>query len=191
MAVFDNALVFILAREGGYANNPADPGGATMKGITQRVYDDYRDRAGNPRRPVRQIADEEVASIYKRQYWVDGRCEEIAQSHPKVALCHMDCAVNSGISQAARLLQRAIGGVDVDGIIGPKTLGALRAQYEPDVLARYLDLRAEFYRSLGANRPTLNQFVPGWLARLRHVARATDMPIAVAFAESEARVVVA
>jgi len=183
MSAFETALPFILAREGGYANNPADPGGATMRGITQRVYDGFRDRAGLPRQHVRQISDDEVATIYRRQYWNEGKCNEITETHPHVALCHMDCAVNSGISQAARLLQRAIGNVVVDGIIGPKTLAALRQCDEALLLARYLDLRAGFYKNLVVNRPPLGQFLPGWLARLRHVANETGAPITVAFSK--------
>ena len=68
-AAFQASLPFILRWEGGYVNHPADPGGATNKGVTQRVYDDWRVRRGMPARDVRQITDGEVHAIYEAGYW--------------------------------------------------------------------------------------------------------------------------
>ena len=64
-AAFEASLPFILRWEGGYVNHPNDPGGATNKGVTQRVYDDWRGKKGLARRTVKQIEDAEVHAIYK------------------------------------------------------------------------------------------------------------------------------
>ena len=69
---FDEALKRVLVHEGGYVDHPADPGGATMKGVTQRVYDAFRRRQGVVSRPVALIESVELKAIYRRQYWT--RC---------------------------------------------------------------------------------------------------------------------
>ena len=64
---FDKCLTRTLVHEGGWSNHPKDPGGATMRGVIQRVYDGYRDRKGLGRRSVRQITDDELKEIYRRR----------------------------------------------------------------------------------------------------------------------------
>ncbi|HEX6053459.1 MAG TPA: glycosyl hydrolase 108 family protein, partial [Gemmatimonadaceae bacterium] len=86
-------LAFILDREGGYVNDPADPGGATNFGVTQAVFSAWLAKAGLPPRPVRDITRDEVRAIYERNYWRDGKCEEIHETHPMLALAHMDACV--------------------------------------------------------------------------------------------------
>ncbi len=61
------ALKRVLASEGGYSNHPEDPGGPTMKGVTQKVYDAYRERAGKARQSVRNISAAELQAIYRDQ----------------------------------------------------------------------------------------------------------------------------
>ncbi len=64
-SAFAAALPFILRWEGGYVNDPDDPGGATNKGVTQRIYDDWRKRQGLPPRDVRQLEEAELQAIYE------------------------------------------------------------------------------------------------------------------------------
>lgn len=59
----------MLAREGGYSNHPADPGGPTMKGVTQRVYDGYRKGKGLATQSAKGITTDELNAIYDHQYW--------------------------------------------------------------------------------------------------------------------------
>lgn len=66
---FENALTFELKEEGGYVDNPHDPGGATNFGVTQRTYDVWRTRQGLPLQSVQLITQDEVAAIYKEMYW--------------------------------------------------------------------------------------------------------------------------
>ena len=183
-ATFMKALQFVLAREGGFANNPNDPGGRTMKGVTQRTYDAWRRSHRLGPGDVREISDDELVAIYLRNYWQEARCDLVAESHPRVALCLFDDAVNCGVRTAGRHLQDAIGASPVDGWIGPVTLSTLRRTPEQYALERMLDRRARYYKAIVAQRPKSAEFLYGWLARLRHVARATGAPIAPAFARA-------
>jgi len=72
------ALKFTLRWEGGYVNHPADPGGATNKGVTKKVYDAYRAGKGLGRNDVRNITDDEVHDIYKHGYWAKAKCPSLA-----------------------------------------------------------------------------------------------------------------
>lgn len=178
----DDTLAFILQEEGGYVNNPADPGGATNMGVTQAVYSAWLASQGEPAHPVRGITRDEVYRIYDTRYWRDSRAASFADTHPKLALAHMDAAVNHGIVQAAKFLQRAVHAKD-DGVIGQATLTAIRESDEARAIGRYLTQRAAFYRMLCERRPASKQFLYGWLARLRHVARHVGVPITSEFAK--------
>ena len=78
-AAFNASLPFILRWEGGFVDHPADPGGRTNKGVTQRVYDAWRRRQGLPQRDVKLIEDGEVHTIYESGYWIPPRCDLLAQ----------------------------------------------------------------------------------------------------------------
>jgi lysozyme family protein len=182
-ALFQTALVTILVNEGGYANNPHDPGGATNYGITQGTFDAWR--SGEPPQPVRWITMDVVADIYRASYWRDGRCDAIAATHHGAALAVFDATVNCGLRPAAQQFQRALGVTD-DGIIGSGTLAALEAQDDRTLTTAILEQRAAFYRRLVAHRPTSAEFLDGWLARLRRVARASGATITAAFAKAAA-----
>jgi lysozyme family protein len=177
-APFVHALAFVLAREGGYADDPTDPGGETNYGITQGTYSAYYASRGlaPPAHTVRDIPMDDVVAIYWRNYWQDGHCAQFAAARPRLALAHFDGAVNMGIIQAARCLQRALG-VIVDGAIGPDTLRAIETADEPATIERLLVERARVYREIVAHRPASRRFLSGWLARLRWVARACAVPI--------------
>lgn len=133
------ALELVLVHEGGFSNHPADPGGATMKGVIQRVYDAFRQRKGQPPRSVKQLAEDELQEIYRQLYWnkIDG--DELPAG---IDYCVFDGAVNSGPHQSALWLQRAINKVlgkkmlVVDGNIGPATLAATE---EASILSAQLD----------------------------------------------------
>lgn len=162
MSVFDRALELVLGHEGGFADDPDDPGGATMRGVTQATYDRFRDRKDLPRRHVREIDDWEVRAIY-RDYWEGAHCDALP---PAVAVAHFDMAINAGPRQAVKTLQRAVG-VDVDGIFGPVTLAA--TEDRADLLDDYLFARLDFYVDLAVARPRLRKFLPSWVRRCLHL----------------------
>jgi len=103
---YEHCLKLTLVYEGGWSNHPADPGGATMKGVTQRVYDDYRRRQGLPSQSVRSLSDTELRAIYRRGYWdaVSG------DTLPAGLDCSVfDLAVNSGPGRAMSFLRATSG----------------------------------------------------------------------------------
>lgn len=169
--MFEQALSFVLAREGGYVDHPLDKGGATNKGITQATFDSWRSRLRLHTSPVKDITPTEVEAIYRRHYWIDGRCDDISDIRPVTAIAHFDACVNHGLSRAAKMLQEAIGTVKVDGSIGPQTLGALAEMSDYDLARRYLEVRYRFYHSIVRNSPSQKVFLNGWMSRIRHLAK--------------------
>lgn len=158
------ALRQVLVHEGGYVNHPADPGGATNQGVTQRVYDAYRTRKGLKPQSVRGISPDEVATIYKRQYWDAVKGDDLPAG---LDYAVFDYAVNSGPKQAILDLQRVLG-VTADGIIGNVTLAAIS---DADAFAVIDDLcarRMAFLRRL-KHWPTFGR---GWSHRVADVAEA-------------------
>lgn len=164
MPEFERSLAKVLQSEGGYVNHPQDPGGATNRGVTQAVYDAYRDRKGLQRQSVRAIADTEVHEIYRASYWDLARCSELP---PGVSYVVFDGAVNSGVKQSVRWLQRALAVRD-DGVIGPTTIAAAKSVPAGQLIDAILARRLEFLRKL----KTWPTFGRGWTSRLNDV-RAT------------------
>lgn len=174
--MFDRALEFVLAREGGKVDDPKDRGGRTAYGITQRTYDAYR--AGKPSRDVWDIPPLDVLRIYRRSYWDAVRGDVLAAASPDVALCVFDCAVNSGPGTAIKQLQTALG-VEADGAFGPVTETAVVAaagQGYPRLLAKLLAGRDAFYRRLVAQRPEQGRFLQGWLNRVNELREVVGLP---------------
>jgi lysozyme family protein len=159
---FPNCLAFVLKAEGGFNDDPADPGGATNKGVTQRVYDAYRTKNGLPTQSVELIEDGEVSDIYKSEYWEPTSCDQLPAG---VDLCVFDFAVNAGDTRSEETLQQALE-VTVDGQIGPQTITAAQAA-DPLALANHmLDLRKAFYQALVVRKPADAKFLNGWLNRV-------------------------
>lgn len=149
---FANALDFVLAYEGGYVNDPADPGGETNFGISRRAY---------PQEDIRGMTRERAAEIYRRDYWDACRCDELP---PLMAVAVFDCAVNQGVRRAVRLYQ-AVLRVQPDGVMGPQTIAQARAAGDRP-LGLFLAERATAYATLVAHRPESMRFCRGWMRRL-------------------------
>ncbi|GJD74511.1 glycoside hydrolase family 108 protein [Methylobacterium sp. J-043] len=159
---YQDAITRVLVHEGGYVNDPRDPGGATMKGVTQRTFDGYLKRNGKPSRPVRSITQAELGAVYRRQYWDAVKGDELPEGIDYVLF---DGAVNSGPGQSIKWLQRALG-VRVDGVIGEATVQAAEAYPDHDALvAAILERRLAFLKSLR----TWKAFGKGWGRRVVEV----------------------
>lgn len=169
---FQTALPFILRWEGGYVNHPNDPGGATNKGVTQKVYDGWRQARGLALRDVRKLTQRELQAIYEAGYWVPPRCPQLPGP---LNLVQFDTAVNMGVGRAVRMLQAAVG-AGVDGAFGPATQRCVDQADLGTALQSYCALRETFYRDLAARNAKLQVFLKGWLNRLNALRREIGLP---------------
>ena len=136
---FDTSFDLLMTHEGGYSDHKADPGGETMLGITKGVA-----VANGYDGPMAKLPEEVAKKIYKDQYWNKVKADEL----PEALKFHVfDAAVNSGTTQAIKLLQRAVGAAE-DGLLGPATLKAVNAVEGSVVAARYTGERLRFMTSL-------------------------------------------
>lgn len=162
---------FILKWEGGFVDDPADRGGRTNKGVTQKVYDAWRADAGKPAQDVKLITDAEVNAIYEQRYWRPARCESLRR---KLDLVQFDTAVNMGTSRAVKILQTAVG-ASADGQFGPATQKACDACDVGTALIKYCEVREGLYRRF-AQAPGQAKFLKGWLNRLNDLRREAGLP---------------
>jgi len=156
---FDECLPVILQFEGGYIDDHVDHGGVTNKGITQRTYDAWH---GSPFLDVKDITDDEVATIYKENYWTE---------LPRLLdLCVFDAAVQHGKGKAIKFLQELIGS-GVDGVCGKNTLYAINTytlrHSTKELLQAYQARRRGFYKAIIAKDPIQQKFANGWENRMK------------------------
>lgn len=156
---FEASLVAVLRSEGDNDDDPADHGGRTSRGITQREYDAWRAEQGLPPADVWDAAQHEIEAIYEEEYW-NPVCDLLPTP---VDYMFFDMAVNAGPHRAAVLLQRALG-VNADGRIGPITRQAIVNADPQTLVARFTRVKKEFYISLHQPR-----FTKGWLNRANEV----------------------
>lgn len=162
MAEFERSLIKVLVHEGGWVNHPADPGGATNRGVTQRVYDDFLKSRQMKARPVKEITSAEVEAIYRQKYWNLMKGDQLPAG---VSYVVFDGAVNSGVAQSVKWLQRALG-INPDGLIGPATLEAVASHPDhDDLIAKICDRRMAFLKAL----KTYATFGRGWASRVAGV----------------------
>jgi len=167
-----SALKFVLRWEGGFVDHPDDPGGRTNKGVTQKVYDQWRARQGAAPQDVKLISEDEVRSIYETGYWLAARCELL---NDPLSLVQFDTAVNMGVGRAVRFLQGAAN-CAVDGDFGSGTAKAVAECDHGEVVIRYCDAREAFYGRLIEKNPKLAVFKKGWLNRLNALRKEAGLP---------------
>jgi lysozyme family protein len=148
-----------LAFEGGYVNDPQDPGGETNFGISKRSYPDL---------DIARLTVEQATMIYWQDFWLRGRVDLLTNSQAAGKL--FDMGVNMGSNRAVRILQtelnrNAWAGLTVDGRAGPLTLAS--ANKAPDAgLVYWLRLGSEaFYNDLAMEHPVMRKYLRGWLRR--------------------------
>jgi lysozyme family protein len=149
---FDYCVPFILELEGGYVNDPNDPGGETNFGISKRAY---------PNLDIAGLTEASASAIYYQDYWLKWQC---GQMPAHLDLWYFNACVMSGGAEAVKLLQKLIG-VTGDGVFGPATLAALKA-FPASRYHEYLTLYLLHLQSLG----TWGNFGKGWTNRLFFIA---------------------
>ena len=146
------ALKILAKHEGGYVNDPEDPGGETNWGVTVAVA-----RANGYHGPMIDMPVEFAAKIYAKDYW-DDRLNSLPFP---VVFNIFDAAVNHGKRQAVKFAQRAAGCSD-DGYVGPNTLSAITGMDSSEFCLKFNAERLEFY----CNLRTFRRFGKGWTRRV-------------------------
>ena len=157
---FEQCLALVLKHEGGYVNNPKDPGGMTNLGVTKKTWESYVGHQVDET-TMRALGPADVTPLYKRDYWDKIRGDDLPAG---VDYACFDFAVNSGVGRAIKTLQNAVG-TNPDGIIGPATMDAIEKANHRDLATEICDLRLNFLQSL----PTWSSFGKGWSRRVAEV----------------------
>ena len=151
---FEKAIKSVFNHEGGYVNDPVDPGGETKYGISKRAYPDIS---------IRHLTQEKAKEIYWKDYWQRGRCDYIPVY---LAPIHFDMCVNMGIKTAIKILQKTANNknreqIEVDGGLGPKTIKAIT-----DIeVERVRAFRVMYYTDIIKRKPSLMKYWFGWFKR--------------------------
>lgn len=170
MAKVEILAPYIKKWEGGFANDPADRGGATNKGVTIATFEAYCKAKSLPRPNVerlKRMTDGEWLDILKTMFWDKWQADKIKSQ--KIANILVDWVWGSGV-YGIKIPQRILG-VKQDGIVGDETLKALNAQ-EPDKLFQVIyEVRKKYLNDITISRPANKRFLKGWLNRLDDIRR--------------------
>ena len=163
---FDKCLEMLLKHEGGFTADTRDRGnqigdghgnqGSTMLGVTSKVYADWTGKPA-PIELMKTLTQEDVAPIYKKNYWDRCKCDELGSG---LDWAVFDWAVNSGTKRVSKALQKACG-AERDGVIGNKTLALANGQDVKYMIEEISVMRQSFYESLR----TFKTFGRGWTRR--------------------------
>jgi lysozyme family protein len=157
---FEKALAAVLVHEGGFVNNPKDPGGMTNLGCTKATWEEHCGHLVDEK-AMRALTPNDVGPLYRQKYWNKICGDDLPAG---VDYLVFDAAINSGPGRAAKWLQACVG-VEPDGGIGPKTLAAVRACNPKKLVEDYTKRRLSFLMDL----PTWDTFGRGWTRRVNEV----------------------
>jgi len=151
---FQEAVKSVLKHEGGYVNDPKDPGGETNFGISKRAFPDL---------DIKNLTEEDAIEIYHKEYWKPAGVEDLPE---RLWAIYFDMAVNMGRKRACWILQEACNhknkdDIKVDGRLGSQTIHATR-NLEVDRLRSF---RVKYYADLVDRKPNLLKFWFGWYRR--------------------------
>ena len=154
---FDDIIEVVLEHEGGYVNDPDDPGGETNFGIAKRSHPDV---------DIANLTKDGAKEIYKEHYWDRNKVEDLSEELRHI---YFDMCVNQGKGRAVKIMQRAANAkgavLKVDGGMGPMTIAAMDG-VELDRVRAY---RVKYYADLVTRKPDLEKFYFGWFRRALEV----------------------
>lgn len=154
---FYKAIEIILGHEGGYVNDPEDPGGETNWGISKRSY---------PELDIKNLTRDEAIEIYRKDWWDKYGYNRI--ENDSLAFMLFDQAILNGANMVNRMMQAVIRkdlgdlDIEVDGIIGDKTINAINNLNPQDLIERFIHRAERRYRDLD-----MPKYLKGWLNRLK------------------------
>jgi lysozyme family protein len=178
MASFENAIGVVLAHEGGYVNNPADPGGATNYGVSLRYLVSCGGLKAHPSidlnhdgridyLDIKAMSRDDAIAIYKKDWWDVDHYGDIVND--TCATKVFDLSVNMGHVRAHKLAQMACLAcgktISPDGVLGPASIAAINSCDSGCFLFHIRDQAAQFYRTLASHNPAQQIFLTGWLRR--------------------------
>lgn len=173
-SAIDAAIDRVLLNEGGFVDNPADPGGPTNRGITLATLVSVRFPNRVSVEDLRALTEDQARAIYVQRYVTGPKFHEL--SDERLFTLVVDCGVNHGTETATRWLQRAAG-VPADGIMGPQTLDALRPAGAPSVAyKRVLRQRLEKYAGIVHDDTRKSEFLVGWVRRAADFLDPLELP---------------
>lgn len=143
---FRRCLQFVLSYEGGYVNDPDDPGGETKWGISKKSY---------PHLDIKNLTPEQALEIYHRDYWLALNCNSYSLPN---AIVIFDSGVNCGVGRTLRWIENA-----------QSTNDGLRLH---DAL---LQLRRAYYYNLARNTSWAKKYINGWMNRLNRLKKEADI----------------
>jgi lysozyme family protein len=158
----------VLEREGGFVDHPFDKGGPTNKGITLETLKDYLGHAPTLAE-LRDLTTETARDIYFQKYMEAPGFGEISSDAIRELL--FDAGVNSGPKNAVKMLQRTLNKMlsvplDVDGVMGKKTIEAMQGQLIAKMVNGLLAQRLRFYADICRVNPRQTAFAAGWMNRV-------------------------
>lgn len=161
---FDPAVAFVYLDERGNDDDPADSGGRTSDGITQREFNAWCALRNLPIQDIWQVPWDTKKQVYYDQYWLP-YCDQLPGG---IDYLFFDTFVNSGLHEAALILQRTLG-VIADGHVGVVTLSTAQKVTDlPDFVRRFCDDHAHVYNLIVQAHPQDVKFLRGWMNRISH-----------------------
>jgi len=158
-----------ISLEGGFSNQPADAGGATNMGITQRTLSTYMGRQASID-DVRNLSVDQAEEIYYRNYYLKPRFDSLPTGLQSIAV---DTGILHGPAWSIQIMQQIVnqagfGPIDQDGVLGPQSQGAITKAYVamgPYFTNAFVEERVSYYKDRVANDPSQQVFLIGWINR--------------------------
>jgi lysozyme family protein len=176
---FAACLTIVLGLEGGYVDNPLDPGGATNMGITRRTLATWRKVSpytALPKSQVQTLTREEASRIYEALFWEPSGAGRMPAG---LDLALFDFAVHSGVARAVMTLQSIVGATP-DGLVGPRTLSAVKARIALIGAAALIDALCDRRLSFLQRLAGALIFGAGWTRRVAAIRSAAKIRAGVA-----------
>ena len=164
MADFEKAIPHVLKWEGGFVNHPADPGGATNRGIIFSLFKEYAKSLGLLPNvdALKSLTEAQAKKIYKSHFWDKMQGDKFTDQ--SIANITFDGFVNSGYN-GIKIVQR-MAGTKTDGIIGTNSLFVINSAVPQVLFESIKDERIRYYESLAERKPQMQVFLKGWLNRI-------------------------
>jgi lysozyme family protein len=172
MAEFTNAYQLVIAHEGGYVNDPDDPGGETYKGVARKIFskwdgwikiDILKRQTGFPANLDKDVdLQQDVTDFYRVNFWDKMNGDNI--TNQKIAESIFDFGVNSGVSTSVSLAQVVVQ-AEPDGVIGQQSIDAINEFNPEHFIAAFTVAKIARYISIVKKRPTSRKYFYGWICR--------------------------